>query len=669
MTELRVESYTIPAAGLGPENPLPVFRSPRDDLDVKVDPGVPEDDRCHIGWRAANRVLPYRMQDGYDRDRRPRAFGAVVLENDILRAVVLPELGGRLVSLLHKPSGRELVECNPIFQPANLALRNAWFSGGIEWNASHFGHHYLTCSPVFAARVDGPRGEPALRIYEWDRVKCFPWQVDLVLPPGSPFLFARVRLLNPHDSEIPMYWWTNIGVREEPGTRTLVPADSAIHNAPPGLALTDLPLLDGSDITYPTNSRFAKEFFFRVPDEERHWIATLDCTGAGLFQASTARLRGRKMFCFGMNPGGRWWQEYLLGPGRAYYEIQAGLARTQLECVPMPGRAMWSWTEAFGLLEADPARVHSGDWSEARRTAQAALDSLLPQSRLDVQHENLAEVSARPPNKVLAAGSGWGALERRRLAIEGEDDRIPPELVFDDATMGPDQEPWLALLGSGSLPERDPLDDPGQMMVQPEWRRLLEDALAAGRGDHWLSWLHLGVMRLESCEPEAARAAWGRSVEIHRSGWALRNLAVLVEREGDPERACELLRESWEAGPRIAPLAVHYAQALARLERYNGIAAFVEALPEDLLANERIRIMAAQAAVRAGRLDGLEGFFDREFATIREGEVTLTDLWFAYQEQRVAGEEDVQVDDSLRARVRRDFPPPRHIDFRMGAGG
>ncbi|MCZ7665985.1 MAG: DUF5107 domain-containing protein [Chloroflexi bacterium] len=45
--------------------------------------------------------------------------------------------------MLHKPSGRELLAKNPVFQPANLALRNAWFSGGIEWNIGAIGHSPL----------------------------------------------------------------------------------------------------------------------------------------------------------------------------------------------------------------------------------------------------------------------------------------------------------------------------------------------------------------------------------------------------------------------------------------------------------------------------------------------------------------------------------------------
>ncbi|MHC4917417.1 MAG: DUF5107 domain-containing protein, partial [Planctomycetota bacterium] len=149
MTELRRETLRIPATDVGPENPLPDFRSSSEDRQLRVDPRVPEEDRRYLGWRAGYRVLPYRLQDNHGAELRETEFTALVLENERLRATVLPAMGGRLTSLYDKAAGRELLEHNPIIRIGNLALRRAWFSGGVEWNAGQPGHHYLTCSPVF----------------------------------------------------------------------------------------------------------------------------------------------------------------------------------------------------------------------------------------------------------------------------------------------------------------------------------------------------------------------------------------------------------------------------------------------------------------------------------------------------------------------------------------
>ena len=671
MTELRMESLTIPAADLGPENPLPMFRGEAEDVAVNVDGEVAEEERRHFGWRTGWRVLPYRMQDGYNRTKRPREFRAAVLENEILRATFLPELGGRLVSLLHKPAGRELLDRNPVFQPANLALRNAWFSGGIEWNAGLLGHHCRTCDPLFAARVAGDGGEPVLRLYEWDRVKGFLYQMDFHLPPQSPFLFARMRLINPHDRELPMYWWTNIAVPETPDARVLCPAESAFYGFGGKLSVARLPVVSGKDVTYTARVDHAGEFFFRIPPGQRPWVAHLDGQGRGLVHASTRRLKGRKMFNWGVNTGGRHWQEFLAVPGNAYLEIQAGLGRVQAESLPMPPHAQWTWTEAFGLLDADARRVHAEDWNQAWRAAESALDAQLPQSRLDDLDEQFATLTTRAGGEIVSRGSGWGALERRRQGTG-----FPEELIFDN--LGEEQMPWLSLLEHGELP---PADEPGSLMVQPEWRELLERALVAGRGDHWLAWWHLGNMRMEFHDRPGAREAWEQSLKRRRTGWALRNLAVAAGRETEGESgaptwaiaaglaatpdACDLLRQAWDCGPRSAALAIEYARVLLKLEQYQPLLEFAASLPAEFRRNDRIVLMTAQAALRTGRYEEVDAVFHQEFATVREGEVALTDLWFEFHERRIAAQENVPLDDALRQRVRREFPPPASIDFRM----
>ena len=52
----------------------------------------------------------------------------------------------------------------------------------------------MTDTMTLTLLITGSQGEPALRMYAWDRVKCFPYQIDLHLPPNSEFLFARIRL-------------------------------------------------------------------------------------------------------------------------------------------------------------------------------------------------------------------------------------------------------------------------------------------------------------------------------------------------------------------------------------------------------------------------------------------------------------------------------------------
>ena len=133
MTELKLTKLRIPAADIGPESTLPAIN------EVQAKAGKPtfyldEDDGLFVGYGALQSAYPYRMQDNYGRELTEQDVDAAVLENDHLRALFLPGWGGRLWSLIDKDTGRELTFANPVIRPANLAIRNAWLSGGVEWN-------------------------------------------------------------------------------------------------------------------------------------------------------------------------------------------------------------------------------------------------------------------------------------------------------------------------------------------------------------------------------------------------------------------------------------------------------------------------------------------------------------------------------------------------------
>jgi tetratricopeptide (TPR) repeat protein len=669
MSELRVESFRTLAGHLGAASPLPPLRAFKGvHGGIKTDDNVPESARTHLGYGLDAGLLPYAVQDGYDRRREEQDLRVAVLENETLRAMFLLELGGRLWSLVHKPSGRELLYRNPVFQPANLAVRNAWFAGGVEWNCSIQGHTPFTCSPLFAARARTADGAPILRLYEWERIRGVPYQLDFWLPDGSPWLFARGRIVNPHAAEIPMYWWSNIAVHEAENVRVIVPTDAAYNFGYTGvMKRIPVPVHEGVDRTYSTNAPGAADAFYDIPEGRRPWVSALDGSGRGLIQTSTRRLRGRKLFVWGMGAGGRHWQEYLAQPGSAYIEIQAGLAQTQLECIPMPSKTEWTWLEAYGLMEADADAVHGDDWQAARGDVQGRLDEALPEARLNTMLAESDAVANQAPEEILQRGSGWGALERRRAEAAGQPVDWGTGIVFDDGSMGDAQAPWLVLLQTGEMPCHPPGEGPGAWLVQAEWHDLLAASLAAGHSDHWLAWLHLGVMRYSAGEVEGAEEAWRTSVEREPSAWALRNLAVSAQHRGDNKAAADLLAQACELEPGLVPLAIECCNALMALDRPGDVAALIDDAPPEVRDHPRMQVARAHAELKLGLLDNVERFLlsETEVPDIREGEVSLSDLWFQLHEQRVAAEEGMAIDDALKARVREQFPPPRHIDFRM----
>lgn len=667
MSQLRLETLTMPAAELGPENPLPPLQSGGDLHAVHETPGIPDDMVQNIGYGRVKSILPYSIQDGYNRQRQPRDFRVAVLENDILKATFLLEHGGRLWSLLHKPRQRELLACNPVFQPANLALRNAWFSGGVEWNIGTIGHTPLTCDPLWAARLQLPDGTPVLRLYEWERFRRVTYQIDAYLPDGSPVLLVRVRIVNPHDHDVPMYWWSNIAVPESEDTRVIVPATTTYKFAyqEGALRVLEVPGFEGVDMTYTTNNDQAADYFFHIPDGRRCWIAALDGMGRGLIQFSTDRLQGRKLFMWGQGTGGKNWQNFLSLPGKPYLEIQAGLARTQLEHLCMPARTEWDWLEGYGLMEADAAVVHGEDWSAAIAAVEASLSQLMLRERLDAEYARGARWADQPPAEIIQMGSGWGTLERLRRETSHEAPLSGLGLVFTEPALGAAQQPWLHLLQTGRFPAADNDDAPPAFMTQIEWRVLLEKA--QNLDNNWLAWLHLGVMFYAADNRDTATTAWNKSLDARQTAWALRNLAVLDVEDEKLADAALRLNTAHHLRPDVTALALECCQLLIQMGEAGQALNIIESLSSEQRNNGRVRLAEGQAALAAGNFARVAQILAAPFVvdTLREGEPALSDLWFTYHERYISKEEGIPVDAVLRARVRREHPLAQAFDFRM----
>ncbi|MEU9101477.1 DUF5107 domain-containing protein [Streptomyces sp. NPDC048361] len=633
-TTVRRAVLTLPGAPLGEANPLPALR-PRDELhrlDERAREGLPRDMARQIGYGPLETLLPVRVLDGYGRQRSPIELDTIVIENERLRATVLPGLGGRVHSLFHKPTGRELLYTNPVFQPADFALNGAWFSGGIEWNIGATGHTTLSCAPLHAALVPAPDGGRMVRLWEWERLRDLPFQVDLWLPDDSDFLYVGVRIRNPHERTAPVYWWSNIAVEEGERTRVLAPADEAWHfGYEHTLRRVPMPTWDGVDRTYPLRGEHPADYFYEVPDGARRWIASLDASGHGLVQTSTDTLRGRKLFLWGSGRGGRRWQEWLTEPGTAgYAEIQAGLARTQLEHVPLDPGAEFAWLEAYGPLTTDAALVHGADWTAARAETEASLERALPRTTVDEAYAAWRPFADAEPAESLATGSGWGALEALRTGVK------LPGTPFPELTLTQEQQPWLELLRSGVFPEPRKVAPPGPSLVAPHWRDMLETAPADPLTEY-----HLGIAQWHAGDRAQAVRSWERGLPLAPSRWPLlRCLAVADQLSGHASRAadryveayddfCQERRdgEAWTAAD--AALGREAMEALLTAGRPAEARAIWARLRPAVRERGRFRLIEAQLLLAEGDSAAARALFAAGFevADLREGAETLNEVW------------------------------------------
>ena len=626
MTTLTFASKQLYGTPVGEESAFPAMRNPVQG-DIKTCLG--EFDDLFIGYGAFHDTLPYQMQDGYDAlPAQICNYPSVILENKHLRAEFLPSLGARLWCLYDKDAQRDLLLNNHELRIRNLAIRNAWFAGGSETNIGRFGHDVQTCSPRFCATLKDTDGSPVFRVYEFNRDRAVPFQIDFTLPEDSHFLLARVRIMNIRECVIPMYWWSNLALPAHPGSRIVVPANHTFANVYDGTShfLKRIPLPDGEgfDATYPEHFPTARDHFYDIPSSNRKFEALVQPDGYGFLYASTRRLQGRKLFVWGQGNGGRRWQRSLVaGDCPDYLEIQGGLARTQQECLPMPPKTTWEWLEAYGAFQSNPNEAF-GDWAGAVRHVTQVADALLPDAWLDAELERTRLSYATRKGEVVASGSGWGALEEMRLGH-------PLVAHLDFGKPGPPQDDWTALLKKREMPSGNP---PSAFMIQEEWEDLLKAA-----PENWKRLFHEALYDYRREAYQASREKLEKSIALEKNAWNLFALANVLRELNEISSAAAFLLEALALRPFDAALAKEAFRSFLsmKVEPERFLEAY-RILDEKVRKLPFVRFCHAWALAHSGKLDEAERLLCADggmfLPDLREGENSAAELYVFIQQKK-----------------------------------
>ena len=656
---VKMETLRMPAANMGRLNPMPDIKNVSYiHAGYEMTAKIREEEKTYIGKGMIPTILPYQLQDGYDRDKQMRDFKAAVIENDHLKAVFLPELGGRLWSLYDKDLDRELLYVNPVFQPGNLGLRNAWFSGGVEFNVGIKGHNMLTCSPLWCTAEETEDGE-VLHLYEYERIRGVVYSISAWIPENGNTLYLRCQIENKSDEEKHMYWWSNIAVPETKDTRVLVPTDESFlcfYNADHYvLDKATIPCHDGMDVSYPSHIPSSRDFFYKIPKEEKKWIATAEADGIGLLQCSTRELIGRKLFVWGQSAGGRNWNEWLSEEGSAYIEIQAGLAHTQLEHIPMPPKTTWAWTEAYTALRGIPEILH-GNYKGAIQAVDTYMENRLGDVN-NLPFPNGKVLSSR----VLHKGGDWGYIEEE---IRGE--KISDSFAFTPVE-NEETEIWKAFLETGKLPV-PPVDAEPQSYVTGDfWLNKLENLTEQS----WFSLLHIGVIKYAMGDVPGAQKAWEESLAKQESAWAYRNLSMLYKSElGDTVKAREYILKAFAIKKDNPTLCKEVAMQLTADGGDELWLEIYESLTEELKDLGRLRLYKAIALINLGKLEEAAQIINGDFvlSDIKEGELSGSYYWFRLYRGLYAKENGLaydEQDEALAKAADAKYPLPKKLDFRM----
>lgn len=683
-----VSSLNIRGTRVEGENPLPMLRDRESFKAPKLlDPNEwPAEKMVNFGKDNGFKVLPYKMQDCYSRTLKPNQYKTVVLENEHLRAEFLTGFGGKLYSLQDKITGRDLVFRNQVIQIGNIAIRNAWLTGGCEWNFGMIGHTFFTCEQVYAAILHDDDGNQFVRIYEFERMQQLCWQLDFHLPKGSRTLYAHGRVVNDHDHPVRLYWWTNMAVSGRKGLRIFSGSDTVSYITPSHekyirdrmegkpspykfgyCNMNELCSRFGFDVTYPENFQTSDDYFFQgEPDDKAPWIATVYPDGFVFLNRSTTKLINRKMFTWGSHNGGRRWCEHLSEKGAgSIVEVQSGMATTQNHSLDMPANTVVEWTEGFSwtMLE-NVSAAYAKQIDQAKVSVYQAVDSVISADGIQKLDARFSALATRKIDELVSEGSGFGVLEKKRRKMAGGN--MPEGLYFPDSAISDVQLPWLTLMETGIYPESSPDSIPVSWMTDdPNWFGMLKNSIESGKGANHTSLIQYGVMLYEMGEFGQALDAWRKSILIAPSAVAYRNIAYALENSGQPEEAEKNMRKAielingfeWSYGE-------EYMKMLVYNKKYTDAWDYFRSIP-DGKATDLIIMFAGHAALETGNEDWVPSLFEKEFQNIREGDTDLTDIFYKYQAVIEAKKRGVGVTEELVAQMGKTVDLPVNIDYRI----
>ena len=96
---------------------------------------------------SSGRVYPLPFTDRIETEARDREWAAIHLENEHIRLMILPEIGGRIHVGLDKTNGYDFFYQQNVIKPALVGLAGPWASGGVEFNWPQH-HRPATYLPV-----------------------------------------------------------------------------------------------------------------------------------------------------------------------------------------------------------------------------------------------------------------------------------------------------------------------------------------------------------------------------------------------------------------------------------------------------------------------------------------------------------------------------------------
>jgi hypothetical protein len=282
-----------------------------------------------------NGVYPYMSYS--ETSQRPvlKKYRFIVLENDYLKTTICPDLGGKVFSIIHKPSGKEVLYVPDVVRYTRILPRFYFVAGGIE--VSFPISHSPTQNETVLYKIDKTKDRIYVTCGERELRFGMQWSVEYSLGSDDHFLTQRVIFHNPGASAYPWMSWSNAALPSAPDTK---------YDFPKGSVLSHSSKIDTIDWEKegPKNESGIREmtgYFWKTKDVNAFGAYT-SSLGTGLYHIAEEKMApGIKLWSYGVGDDSAW-SVLSTASHQTYIEIQGGPAGDQsVKLEIQPGQTRW----------------------------------------------------------------------------------------------------------------------------------------------------------------------------------------------------------------------------------------------------------------------------------------------------------------------------------------
>ena len=321
MSKAWRETVTIPTYEIGEAEKNPIF------LEKRVYQG------------SSGVVYPYPVVESICDVKVDREYQAIWLENEYIKVMILPELGGRVQMAFDKIKNRHFVYYNHVIKSALVGLTGPWISGGIEFNWPQH-HRPSTFLPVDATIEEHQDGSVTVWINEMERMFHQKGMAGFTLRPGCAYLEIQGKVSNRTPLPQTFLWWANPAVEVNDDYQSVFPPDVNAVFDHGKRAVSSFPIATGTyykmdysagvDISNYKNIKVPTSYMAINSKYNFEGGYENDTHGGMLHVASHHFSPGKKQWTWGNGDFGKAWDRNLTDPDdkgifRPYIELMAGV--------------------------------------------------------------------------------------------------------------------------------------------------------------------------------------------------------------------------------------------------------------------------------------------------------------------------------------------------------